>query len=70
MEYKAIPLKDGSVYLLGIPNMATEDEIGYRDKIILELYEKIAALENSGREDPIQQMMTHHLVKRNYSQKT
>ena len=42
MEYKVINLNDGP-YLLPIPNMATERQMPWYDKIILELHEKIAA---------------------------
>ena len=37
MEYKVIPLKDGTNYMLGIPTVASEPPMSFRDEIILEL---------------------------------
>ena len=48
MEYKVIPLKDGTNYMLGIPNMASEPPMSFRDEVILEQQQTIEKLKCCG----------------------
>ena len=45
MKYKPVPLDNGTTYMIGIPETATE-EFGSKDEIILELHNKNEELKN------------------------
>ena len=51
MKYTPILLKDGSAYLVGTPEYASEPPMDLRDKILLELNDKINQLETDKMED-------------------
>ena len=52
MKYKAIPLNNGGAFLVSIPEYPTETPMDIRDSVILELYERLEALQTD--QSPIQ----------------
>ena len=53
MKYKPVLLDDGSSYLVAIPEYATEPPMDKRDKVILELWEKLEKFKLLGLEGEI-----------------